>query len=182
MKAAVGNTAGIFEGLVQLLKEDLYFKAVNAGLKAILAIIQNGLHRNTIRAMEVGVVFAIVDCLLDSERRCQVQLLMKLMEILCSSPEGREAVSAHALVVPLMVRIIVSHVPIASEGAVSCLWTICQYSRNCIDEAAGQVGIMMQLSHLVESGDNQINARTKQQAAEFLQQLQNSLKNCIRRS
>ncbi|CAM6117390.1 unnamed protein product [Calypogeia fissa] len=182
MKAAMGNTAGIFEGLVQLLKEDLYLKAADAGLKTILSIIANGPHRNIVRAVEVGVVFAVVDRLLETERRGQVQILTKLMELLCSTPEGRQAVTAHALVVPLLVRIIVSNIPVVAESAVSCLWTICQHSPSKrIDEAAGQVGMVTHLSRLVESADHQISARTRQRAAHLLNQVQHSLRNCAPR-
>ncbi|CAM6093516.1 unnamed protein product [Calypogeia fissa] len=178
MKALVGNTAAIFEGLVQLLKEDLYQKAIEAGLKAILAIVSKGQERNVIRAVDAGVVFAMVDRLLETESRIQLQTLTKLMELLCSKPEGREALIAHALVVPVLVRVILSHIPVASESALSCLWTICQHSPDMsVDEAAGQVGIVAHLTEMVESG-HQINARTKQRAAELLRQLRHSLRHC----
>lgn len=180
MKASVGNTSGIFEGLVQLLKEEHYQKAVEAGLQAILAIMSDGEDRNVVRAVEAGVVFAVVDRLAETDRRSKVQTLTKLMELICSNAEGRAATTAHALVVPLLVRIIVNeNFGAALESAVSCLWTLCLYSPGkCVDEAAGQVRILTQLSHVVQSGDSHINPRTKQRAALLLRQLRHSLQHC----
>jgi hypothetical protein len=148
-------------------------------LKAICTILSEGPGRNIARAVEAGAVFAVVDRLLVTERRRQVQTLTKLMELLCSSEEGREAAISHEIAVPLLVRIILSKNPVASESAMACLWTICRHSpKRVVDEAAGQEGILVQLTHLNASGDHQLNPLTKQRAAELLQQLRHSLKNC----
>ncbi|CAM6093518.1 unnamed protein product [Calypogeia fissa] len=170
MKALVGSTAGIFEGLIQLLKEDLYLKAVDAGVKAILPIISNGPDRNITRAMEAGVGFPVVDRLLETKSKSRMQTLTKLMELLCSNPEGRKALVDHALVVPLLVKIILSGLPLASESAAACLWTICQHSpKKCVNDAAEQ------LCQVVESGGHQVNRTTTQRAAQLLQQLRDTL-------
>jgi hypothetical protein len=178
IRLLVGGTAGVFEGLVQLLKEEFYPRATDAALKAMVTIIL-GSEKNTVRAVEAGVVFALAELLPEAERRGQDRSVTKLLELLCFCPEGRKAVTKHALVVPMLVKIINRREPLASENAVSCLWTICQFSpKKCIDEAAAQAGILIQLSHFCQVDDSRISPETKRRAAELLRQVRHRINHC----
>ncbi|KAG6542080.1 hypothetical protein Mapa_016497 [Marchantia paleacea] len=176
MKLSVGATAGVFEGLVKLLKEDSYARAIKAGLKAFLAIC--GPKKNRVKAVEAGVVSAIVELLPEAERS-NTERALTLMELLCTCADGRTAVSAHALAVPVLVRIILRVSDCATEHAISCLWAVCQHApKECVDEAAVQAGILTQLLHLIQV---ESNSRTKQKATELLRQLRHRWKNCDHR-
>ncbi|CAM6127117.1 unnamed protein product [Calypogeia fissa] len=179
MKSSVGATAGVFQGLVQLITEDLYARAMGVGLKTLLAIIYEGPERNLVRAVKAGVVFAVAERLPEAEQRSKVRSLTSLLELLCSCPEGREAVRAHALIVPVLGRIISLGDDFASEKAISCLWTLCQsFPENCVSEAAGLVGILTQLSKFAEAGDNRICWQSRQRASFLYLLLRHRLQNC----
>ncbi|CAM6118549.1 unnamed protein product [Calypogeia fissa] len=175
MKLTIGATAGLFEGLVQLLKEDHHTKAIKAGLKALLSI--SGPVRNRDKAVEAGVVSAIVE-ILPEAGRSNTERALSILETLCSRLAGREAISSHALAVPVLVRVISRVSDYATEKAVSCLWSVCQHApKVCVDEAAVQAGVLTQLLYLVQV-DN--NPRTKQKASELLGQLRHRWKHCDR--
>ncbi|KAL2636143.1 hypothetical protein R1flu_007622 [Riccia fluitans] len=177
MKLSVGATAGVFEGLVKLLKEDSYARAMKAGLKAFLAIC--GPKKNRIKAVESGVVSAIVELLPEADRSNTERALV-LMELLCSCSDGRSAVSSHALAVPVLVRIILRVSDVATEHAVSCLWAVCQQApKECVDQAAVQAGILTQLLHLAQVENE--NTKTKQKAKDLLGQLRHRWKYCDNR-
>ncbi|CAM6127116.1 unnamed protein product [Calypogeia fissa] len=181
-KLLVGATAGVFEGLVQLLKEDLYPRARDAALKAVVTIV-TGVDRNIVRAVDAGVVFAVAEMLPDAERRSKDRALTELLELVCSSAEGQVAVSKHGLIVPMLVRIISRRDGFASESAISCLWTVCQFSpQKCVDEAAGQAGILIQLWHFCQCDDSRINPQNKLKAADLRRRVRQRINDCDDRS
>ncbi|KAL3684190.1 hypothetical protein R1sor_002212 [Riccia sorocarpa] len=174
MRLSIGATAGVFEGLFKLLKEDSYARAIKAGLKAFLAIC--GPEKNREKAVESGVVSAIVE-LLPGADRSNTERALVLLELLCSCSEGRSAASSHALTVPVLVRIILRVSDVATEHAVSCLWAVYQHSpKECVDQAAEQAGVLTQLLHLAEVENDR--TKTRQRAMELLRQLRHRWKYC----
>ncbi len=118
--------SGMLEALAKLLREEFYPKAIRAGLKALLTICIP--RRNMIRVAEVGVVPLLIELLPDAKRR-NVELALGVLELLCTTAEGRAAVANHALAMAALVHHLHTVSNLATELNVAILWLVCKASQ-----------------------------------------------------
>jgi hypothetical protein len=109
---------GVLEALAKLLREEFYPKAIRAGLKALLTICIP--RRNMIRVAEVGVVPLLIELLPDATR-INVELALGVLELLCTTAEGRAAVANHAFAMAALVHHLHTVSNLATELSVAIL-------------------------------------------------------------
>lgn len=165
-KGSVGSAPGAIEGLVNLLKEDLYPRAVHAGLKCLLTLCVP--RKNRVVAVECNAISVLVELLPNAEKR-NTERAFALLEILANCAEGREAISGHALAVPMIVKSLVGVSDMATEHAVATLWVVVSYASNrSVINSALQAGAFNKLLMLLPSN---CSARSKHKARETLKLL-----------
>ncbi len=119
----------VLEALAKLLREEFYPKAIKASLKALLTICIP--RRNMIRVAEVGVVPLLIKLLLDA-KRSNVELALGVLELLCTTAEGRAVVANHALAMADLVHHLHTVSNLAIELSVVILWSVCKASPACL--------------------------------------------------
>ncbi|CAM6070800.1 unnamed protein product [Sphagnum tenellum] len=142
---------GVLEALTKLLREDLYPKAIRASLKAMLTLCIAA-RRNRIKLVEVGVVPLLIELLPDaaaaaasgrgprrssnsnknsksssssSSSNAVQELALGVLELVCSTAEGRAAVADHALAMAALVHHLHTVSSLATELSVAILWWVC---------------------------------------------------------
>jgi hypothetical protein len=98
-------------------------------LKALLTICIP--RRNRIRVAEVGVVPLLIELLPDA-KRSNVELVLGVLELLCTTAEGRAAVANHALAMAALVHHLHIVSNLATELSVAILWSVCKASPACL--------------------------------------------------
>lgn len=175
LRGLVGGTAGMMEGLVSLLRESHYPRSVKVGVRALFAICLSSL--NWERATRAGAASALVECVLSLEKG-DTQRSLATIELLCKRAEGREAVSEHAMAVPVLKSMILKVSDQASESAAGALLAICSSSEKVQEEAVLE-GIFTQLLLLLQS---ECTSRAKKKARSLLKLLRDNWADhpCIR--
>ncbi len=125
----IGAMPRVLEALAKLLREEFYPKAIKASLKALLTICIP--RRNMIRVVEVGVVPLLVELIPDA-KRSNVELALRVLELLCTIAEGRAAVANHALAMAALVHHLHTVSNLATELSVAILWSVCKASPACL--------------------------------------------------
>ncbi|CAK9269367.1 unnamed protein product, partial [Sphagnum jensenii] len=125
----IGAMPRVLEALAKLLREEFYPKAIKAGLKALLTIYIP--RRNRIRVAEVGVVPLLIE-LLPNAKRSNVELALGVLELLCTTAEGRADVANHALAMAALVHHLHTVSNLAKELSVAILWSVCKASPTCL--------------------------------------------------
>jgi len=158
----------VLEALAKMLREDLYPKAIQASLKALLTICIP--RRNRIKVVEVGSVIPLLIELLPEAKRSNIELALGVLELLCTTAEGRAAVADHALAMAALVHHLhtVSH--LATELSVAIIWSVCKASSDCQLLAAQQSGLFAALLLLLQLD---CSPRTRLKAHELLKLLCN---------
>lgn len=165
-KGSVGSAPGAIEGLVNLLKEDLYPRAVHAGLKCLLSLCVP--RKNRVVAVECNAISILIELLPNAEKR-NTERAFALLEILANCAEGREAISSHALAVPMIVKSLLGVSDMATEHAVATLWVVVSYASNrSVINSALQAGAFNKLLMLLPSN---CSPRSKHKARETLKLL-----------
>jgi hypothetical protein len=84
-----------------------------------------------IRVAEVGVVPLLIELLPDA-KRSNVELALGVLELLCTTAEGRAAVANHALAMAALVHHLHTVSNLATELSVAILWSVCKVSPACL--------------------------------------------------
>jgi hypothetical protein len=84
-----------------------------------------------IRVAEVGVVPLLIELLPDA-KRSNVELALGVLELLCTTAEGRAAVANHALAMAALVHHLHTFSNLATELSVAILWSVCKVSPACL--------------------------------------------------
>ncbi|KAJ7514335.1 hypothetical protein O6H91_23G039800 [Diphasiastrum complanatum] len=176
LKNKVGETTGMMEGLVRLVRESLYTRAVKVGVKALFSLCLCTSTKNSERAVMAGAAAALIEHLPEADKLDGAETLATL-ELLCKTLAGRTAVGGHALSVPALVRMVLKVSDQATECAAGTLLAICSSSRT-VQEAAVQAGVFTQMLLLIQSDCTE---RAKRKAMEMLKLLRSSWSNdpCI---
>ncbi len=119
----------VLEVLAKLLREEFYPKAIKASLKALLTICIP--RRNRIRVVEVGVVPLLIELLSDA-KRSNVELALGVLELLCTTAEGRTTIANHALAMVALVHHLHIVCNLATKLSVAILWSVCKASPACL--------------------------------------------------
>ncbi|KAJ7556512.1 hypothetical protein O6H91_05G086500 [Diphasiastrum complanatum] len=172
LKNKVGETTGMMEGLVGLVRESLYPRAVKVGVKALFSLCLCSSTKNSERAVMAGAASALVEHLPEADKLDGAETLATL-ELLCKTAAGRTAVGGHALSVPALVKMILKVSDQATECAAGTLLAICSSSRS-VQEAAVQAGVLTQMLLLIQSDCTE---RAKRKAMNLLKLLRSSWSN-----
>lgn len=146
-----GQICGIdelFEGVVEILRDPTaYPRALKVGVKALFALclVKHTRHK----AISAGAAEILVDRFHDMEKY-DAERALATIELLCRIPTGCDAFAAHALTVPLLVKVILKISDRATESAVGSLVSLCSTSEENRREAVA-AGILTQLLLLVQS-------------------------------
>ncbi|KAA8545859.1 hypothetical protein F0562_020690 [Nyssa sinensis] len=168
LRAQISNADEIFEGIVGILNYPLvYPRALKVGIKALFALCLVKQHRE--KAVSAGAVEALIDRLADFEK-CDAERALATVELLCRIPSGCEAFAAHALTVPLLVKIILKISDRATEYAAGSLFSLCSASEQCQRDAVA-AGVLTMLLLLVQSDCTE---RAKRKAQMLLKLLRDS--------
>jgi hypothetical protein len=98
-------------------------------LKALLTICIP--RRNRIKVAEVGVVPLLIELLPDA-KRSNVELALGVLELLCTTAEGRAVVANHALAMAALVHHLHTVSNLATEFTITILWSVCKASQACL--------------------------------------------------
>lgn len=167
LRSVVGNTEGILEGLVKILRENLYPRALKVAIKSLLSLCF--VKPNREKAVSAGAVSALIEGIVDYEK-CEAERALATIELLCRTDSGCKALCSHALTVPVLVKIILKVSGRATEYAAGALLVTCSASETLQKEAI-QAGILTQLLLLVQSDCTE---RAKRKAQMLLKLLRNA--------
>lgn len=167
-RSQISNEDDIFEGIVAILKtSNAYPRALKVGIKALFALCLVKQTRH--KAVSAGAVDALIDRLADFEK-CDAERALATIELLCRIPAGCAAFAAHALTIPLLVKIILKVSDRATEYAAGALLSLCSVSEQLQRDAAA-AGVLTQLLLLVQS---ECTDRAKRKAQMLLKLLRDS--------
>ncbi|RZC54909.1 hypothetical protein C5167_013768 [Papaver somniferum] len=159
LRIQIGNADGLMEGIIGILNYPLaYPRALKVGIKALFALCL--VKQNRQKAVLSGAPEALINRLADFEK-CDAERALATVELLCRVPAGCAAFAAHALTVPLLVKIILKISDRATEYAAGALLSLCTISE-ALQRDAVAAGIVTQLLLLVQS-DCTIRAKRKAQ-------------------
>lgn len=148
LRILIGNADGIFQGLVRILSHPLaYPRALKIGIKALFSLCL--VKQNRHKAVLAGAAEALIDRLADFDK-CDVERALATVELLCRVPAGCASFAAHALTVPLLVKIILKISDRATEYATGALLSLCSTSEQ-LQQDAVSAGVVTQLLLLVQS-------------------------------
>ncbi|KAI3769899.1 hypothetical protein L6452_01013 [Arctium lappa] len=167
-RAEISNRDEIFDRIVGILNYPLtYPRAMKVGIKALFALCLVKQHRH--KAVAAGAVEALIDRLPDFEK-CDAERALATIELLCRIPQGCTAFASHALIVPLLVKIILKISDRATEYAAGALLSLCSAAERLQREAVA-AGVLTQLLLLVQSDCTE---RAKRKAQMLLKLLRDS--------
>ncbi|KAK9266200.1 hypothetical protein L1049_012533 [Liquidambar formosana] len=167
LRTQISNADEIFDGIVAILKNPIaYPRALKVGIKALFALCL--IKQNRHRAVSAGAVDALIDRLPDFEK-CDAERALATIELLCRVQAGCAAFAAHALTVPLLVKIILKISDRATEYAAGALLSLCSASEQLQRDAVA-AGVLTQLLLLVQSCTD----RAKRKAQLLLKLLRDS--------
>lgn len=126
----IGSKAEVFTETARLLNDKISPQATKSALKLLIELCPWG--RNRIKAVEAGVVAALVELLLDqaaatTERR-GCELVMTVLEQLCSCAEGRAELLRHGAGLAVVSKKILRVSGVASDRGVRILSWVSRHS------------------------------------------------------
>jgi len=169
LRAQVSNVDEIFEGVIEIMKNPIssYPRALKIGVKALFALCL--VKQTRTKAVSAGAAETLIDRLSDFEK-CDAERALATIELLCRVPAGCAAFAAHALTVPLLVKIILKISDRATEYAAGALLSLCSESEMSQRDAVA-AGVLTQLLLLVQSD---CTDRAKRKAQLLLKLLRDS--------
>eukprot|EP00249_Psilotum_nudum_P007979 c20954_g1_i1 orf=418-1710(+) len=148
LRVVLATTDGIVEGLVKLLVEPAYPRALKVAVKALFSVCL--CKQGKERAVAAGAGPALIERLVDVDKN-DAERALGTIELLCTTEAGCAAVSGHALAAAILVKVILKVSDRATEYAAGSLLAICNYSEKAQRNAV-QAGIIKELLLLIQSG------------------------------
>ncbi|KAJ1440779.1 Zinc finger, RING/FYVE/PHD-type [Sesbania bispinosa] len=116
----------LFVEITRVLRDQISEKASKAALKLLVELCSWG--RNRVKAVEGGVVFVLVELLLQVSERRVCELMLMVLDKLCGCAEGRAELLKHGAGVAIVAKKILRISHGASDRGVRILASICRYS------------------------------------------------------
>eukprot|EP01018_Ginkgo_biloba_P032342 Gb_17119 [translate_table: standard] len=162
----------IFQGLLELLTDEVSHQATVAALDILRAILCTS-RRNRIRAIEAGAVFVLIE-LLPEAQKTKCEKMLEVLDMLLDCAEGRAALTGHAMGIAAVSKKILRVSEFATKKAVRILWSICIFSPNAsILRDMVDFGAVSKLCTVLQL---EFSSKTKQKATEVLKLHGNSWK------
>ncbi|PKA46065.1 U-box domain-containing protein 20 [Apostasia shenzhenica] len=174
---------GLVEAVAAMVKEPISLQAAKASLAAAYYLSSSS-WMTAARLVEMGLVPAVLEMLVDSEKSLCEKALGMLVEML-RTELGRKRAACHSLTVPVLVKKMFRVSDTATELAVSALWKLCRTNGGCGGETgetcakeAMQFGAFQKLLLLLQVGCSE---STKEKATELLRVMKgtNGAEECI---
>lgn len=118
----------LFSQLKRVLSDGISQQASKAALKLVVELCPWG--KNRVKAVEAGVVMALIEMLLEVSERRACELTMIALDQLCGCAEGRAEVVKHGAGVAIVAKKILRVSHVVNERGVKILSSICRYSGN----------------------------------------------------
>uniref|UniRef100_A0A0D6R8N3 RING-type E3 ubiquitin transferase n=1 Tax=Araucaria cunninghamii TaxID=56994 RepID=A0A0D6R8N3_ARACU len=154
---------GMEQGLVELVKEGPSVTGTKAAITTMYYVARDKSIR--IKLVKASAIPLLLEILPESDKFiCERSLAA--VDLLCNCVEGRSAAYGHALTIPVIVKKILRVSNLATEFAVSILWTMCCHSSTgsaMID--ALQSGAFQKLLVLIQLGCSE---KTRKRATQLL--------------
>ncbi|XP_057954747.1 E3 ubiquitin-protein ligase PUB23-like [Malania oleifera] len=160
----IGVAPKLFIGITSVLREKISYQTSKAALKLLMEICPWG--RNRVKAVEAGAVFALVELLLDAPEKRISELVLVVLDQLCSCAEGRAELVRHAAGVAIVSKKILRVSHLASDRAVKILSSVCRLSAcSRVLQEMQQVGVVSKLCLVLQM---ESSLKTKERAREIL--------------
>eukprot|EP00249_Psilotum_nudum_P007980 c20954_g1_i2 orf=418-1725(+) len=148
VRVVLATTDGIVQGLVNLLTEPAYPKALKVGIKALFSVCL--CEQGKERAVAAGACLSLIERLVDVDKN-DAERALGTIELLCTTEAGCAAVSGHAIAAAVLVKVILKVSDRATEYAAGALLAICNSSQKAQRNAV-QAGVLKELLLLIQSG------------------------------
>ncbi|KAK7337324.1 hypothetical protein VNO77_17890 [Canavalia gladiata] len=116
----------LFVELVQILKDQISQKTLKATLHILIQFCPWG--RNRIKAVEAGTVPVLIELLLDCKERKPCEMMLVLLEALCTCAEGRAELLSHGAGLAIVSKKILRVSTLANDRAVRILLSVSKFS------------------------------------------------------
>jgi hypothetical protein len=154
-----------FLEIVQVLRDQISHQSTKAALRLLIQIIPWG--RNRIKAVQSDAVSIIVEILLDSAEKRICEMLLTVLDMLCSSAEGRAELLKHGGGLAVVSKKILRVSQVASERAVRILFNVAKFSGTpWVVQEMVQIGVVTKLCLVMQVKIN--GFKTKEKAREIL--------------
>jgi hypothetical protein len=154
-----------FLEIVQVLRDQISHQSTKAALLLLIQIIPWG--RNRIKAVQSDAVSIIVEILLDSAEKRICEMLLTVLDMLCSSAEGRAELLKHGGGLAVVSKKILRVSQVASERAVRILFNVAKFSGTpWVVQEMVQIGVVTKLCLVMQVKIN--GFKTKEKAREIL--------------
>ncbi|KAB2076227.1 hypothetical protein ES319_A06G027300v1 [Gossypium barbadense] len=149
-------------GLLRLVKDKKHPNGVVAGLNLLKTICSHEPVRNSF--VNVGAVPQLVELIPGMNNEC-LELVLHILELLSSTPEGRLALKDCPSTIPNVVKLLMKASENCTQLALSILWSICKFAPEECASLAVDAGLAAKLLLVIQSGCNPV---LKQRSAELL--------------
>ncbi|KAM7264290.1 hypothetical protein ACFE04_001973 [Oxalis oulophora] len=155
----------IFLEIVQVLRDQISTQSTKVALLLLVQVLPWG--RNRIKAIESDAVSMIIELLMDSMERRTCEILLTILDMLCSTAEGRAELLKHGGGLAVVSKKILRVSQVASERAVKILLNISKYSGTpWVVQEMVQVGVVTKLCLVIQVDVN--GSKTSEKAREIL--------------
>ncbi|XXG62516.1 hypothetical protein AAC387_Pa05g0857 [Persea americana] len=139
-----------FQGLVQVIRERISLQATKASLRILLEACPVG--RNRMKIIEAGAVFHLIEFQLSTTEKRSNELVLCLLDHLCTSADGRAELIGHAAGLALVSKRIMRISQSVDDRAVRILSSVCKFSatREVVGEML-RVGAVRKLCLLLQA-------------------------------
>ena len=154
----------IFIQIVHLLSDGISQQASKAALKLLVELCPWG--RNRIKAVEAGVSHVLIEILLDSSERRTCELILVVLDQLCSCAEGRAELLKHGAGLAIVSKKILRVSQVGTDRAVKILASISKFSATSgVLQEMLQVGVVSKLCLVLQVDSSK---KTKEKTREIL--------------
>ncbi|XP_061352742.1 U-box domain-containing protein 21-like [Gastrolobium bilobum] len=171
---ALAEIEGVNELLMELLNKRIFSPTITkASLVIVWYLVSSSSPRGEkmkLQFIELGLVSAVLDILIDSERS-SCEKALGIFDSLCSCEEGRKKAYGNALTIPLLVKKLLRVSATGSNYSVSAIWKLCKFrerDEEMVLVEALQVGAFHKLLLILQVG---CGDKTKEKATELLKLL-----------
>ncbi|KAL2936265.1 U-box domain-containing protein 25 [Bienertia sinuspersici] len=168
LRSVICNSDEVYVGVISILTNPIPSpRALKIGVKTLFALCLSKHHRH--KAVQAGATHALITRLTELDK-CDCERALATVELLCRVPQGCSAFGAHALTVPLLVKLILKISDRATEYAAGALLSLASTSER-LQRDAVNAGVLTQLLLLVQSDCTE---RAKRKAQMLLKLLRDS--------
>ncbi|XP_057498739.1 E3 ubiquitin-protein ligase PUB23-like [Actinidia eriantha] len=154
----------LFLELVQILQAQISSKTSKTTLQLLINACPWG--RNRVKAVEAGAVPVLIDLLLESSEKREIEMVLMVLDQMCDCADGRSEFLKHGAGLAVVSKKILRVSKVASERAVRILHSICKFSSSVsVVHEMLDVGVVAKLCLVLQVD---CAGKTKERAREIL--------------